>query len=103
MREHETRLEELRQRQNLRQLVFSTSEGEPLSLPESGPSVLTNLSQTENRMVLNPSPQRTVIPEVDVGLNIPKEKHEGTTQTQQKISKGKISSAAKTANKNIRK
>ncbi|XP_015665974.1 leucine-rich repeat-containing protein 46 [Protobothrops mucrosquamatus] len=103
MREHETRLEELRQRQNLRQLVFSTSEGEPLSLPESGSSVLTNLSQTENRMVLNPSPQRTVIPEVNAGLNIPKEKHEGTTQTQQKKSKGKISSAAKSANKNIRK
>ncbi|KAL7977174.1 hypothetical protein Chor_009123 [Crotalus horridus] len=102
MREHETRLEELRQRQNLRQLVFSTSEGEPLSLPESGSPVLTNLSQTENSMVLNPSSQRTVIPEVDAGLNIPKEKHEGT-KTQQKISKGKISSTAKTANKNIRK
>lgn len=103
MSEHETRLEELRQRQNLRQLVFSTSEGEPLSLPESRSPVLTNLSQTENHMVLNPSPQGTVIPEVDAGPNIPKEKHKGTTQTQQKISKGKTSSAAKTANKNIKK
>ncbi|XP_026566427.1 leucine-rich repeat-containing protein 46 isoform X2 [Pseudonaja textilis] len=97
MREHEARLEELRQRQNLTQLVFNTSEGrtELLSLP-----VLNNLPQTENHTVLNP-PQRTVNPAVDAGLNIPKEKNEGTTQ--QKISKGKISSAAKTANKNIRK
>uniref|UniRef100_A0A2D4J5P6 Uncharacterized protein n=2 Tax=Micrurus TaxID=8634 RepID=A0A2D4J5P6_MICLE len=104
MREHEARLEELRQRQNLTQLVFNTSEGrtELLSLPESRSPVLNNLPQTENHTVLNP-PQRTVNPAVDAGLNIPKEKNEGATQTQQKISKGKISSAAKTANKNIRK
>ncbi|XP_034271485.1 leucine-rich repeat-containing protein 46 isoform X1 [Pantherophis guttatus] len=104
VREHKDRLEELRQRQNLRQLVFNTSEDrtEPLSLPESRSPVLNDLPQTANHMVLNP-PQRTANPAVDAGLNIPKEKNEGTTQTQQKISKGKISSAAKAANKNIRK
>ncbi|XP_032091685.1 leucine-rich repeat-containing protein 46 isoform X3 [Thamnophis elegans] len=104
MREHEVRLEELRQRQNLRQLVFNTSESrtEPLSLLESTSPVLNDLPQTANHLVLNP-PQRTENPTVDAGLNIPKEKNEGAIQTQQKIAKGKVSSAAKTANKNIRK
>ncbi|XP_013913562.1 PREDICTED: leucine-rich repeat-containing protein 46 [Thamnophis sirtalis] len=104
MREHEVRLEELRQRQNLRQLVFNTSESrtEPLSLLESTSPVLNDLPQTANHLVLNP-PQRTENPTVDAGLNIPKEKNEGAIQTQQKIAKGKVSSAAKTANKNIKK
>ncbi|XP_070585323.1 leucine-rich repeat-containing protein 46 [Erythrolamprus reginae] len=102
LREHEARLEELRQRQDLRQLVFNTSEGRTeLSLPESRSLVQNDLPQTANHMVLNP-PQRTTNPAVDAKLNIPKEKNEGTTQTQQKI-KGKIPSAAKAANKNIKK
>ncbi|XP_063156845.1 leucine-rich repeat-containing protein 46 [Candoia aspera] len=105
MREHEARLEELRQRQNLRQLVFNTNEGRPeaLSTPESRSPVLNNnLPQNEHQTALN-SLQRTVNPALDAGLNTPKGKNEGTTQTQLKISKGEISSAAKTAKNNIKK
>ncbi|KAM6453488.1 leucine-rich repeat-containing protein 46 [Liasis olivaceus] len=104
MREHEARLEELRQRQNLRQLVFGTSEGRPeaLSIPESRPPVLNNLPQNEHHAALNPW-QRTVNLAADTGLNTPKGKNEGTTQTQLKISKGERSSAATTTNKNIKK
>ncbi|CAI5790181.1 leucine-rich repeat-containing protein 46 [Podarcis lilfordi] len=105
-REYEDRLEELRQMQNLRALVFNTSERPPwpfgvLEIISAAPegSVLqseyphhppSNLSKTAN-----PTPKK--------GPRAPKGKAGGSSPTQLKASKGEGSGVMKTTSKGVKK
>ncbi|XP_044300441.1 leucine-rich repeat-containing protein 46 [Varanus komodoensis] len=100
VREHETRLEELKQREKLRELVFNINQDSPKTLSVSElrtPASKDDKPQTDANPLL-----KTRNPVFCTGSNIPKRKSEGTNQIQMKSSK-EASSSAKTASKGVKK
>ncbi|XP_061448200.1 leucine-rich repeat-containing protein 46 isoform X2 [Rhineura floridana] len=98
VKEHEDRLEELKLRQDLRQLVFSTSQGRPQPLNISGPTT-PSLEDSRFQSEHHPAPNPLANPTLHTGIRAPKGKAGGSSQTQSKISKGEVSGTAKTASK----
>ncbi|XP_062994233.1 leucine-rich repeat-containing protein 46 [Elgaria multicarinata webbii] len=105
MKEHEARLEELKQQQKLRQLVFNTNQGSPEALSVSElttPALEDDTLHTVHHAASNPL-LKTTNPTFRTGPSTPKEKSGGTSQAQLKISKGEASSTAKTASRRVKK
>ncbi|KAH0626794.1 hypothetical protein JD844_002002 [Phrynosoma platyrhinos] len=99
VREHEARLEELKQQQKLRQLVFNTNQGSPKALSRSEPTTPAqedNMLQTEYH-----TPSNTLLKTANSSFSTgaTKGKCEATNHIQLKTLKGDVTSSAKTASK----
>ncbi|XP_053117530.1 leucine-rich repeat-containing protein 46 [Hemicordylus capensis] len=106
MSEHEARLEELKERQQLQERLLQTSQGSPatmlhLSEPTSPAPEDTTL-QTEQHAASKPL-LKTTNATFHVGSSAPKGKAEGGSRTKLKTLKGEVSSASKTGSKVVKK
>ncbi|XP_078234068.1 leucine-rich repeat-containing protein 46 isoform X1 [Pogona vitticeps] len=105
IKEHEARLEELKEQQKLTQLVFNTSQSSPNVHSGSEPATPTledNTLQTERHTASNPL-LKVTHPAFLIGPNTPKGKAEGTSSAQVKNSKGKGPSSTKIATNKVKK
>ncbi|XP_060636883.2 leucine-rich repeat-containing protein 46 isoform X2 [Anolis sagrei] len=93
VREHEAHLEELKQQQKLRELIFDTSQDNPNALSSPKPRLPI---QTEHHTASSP---RLKTENASFSTSAPKEKIESKNQTQPKNLKGEVISSAKTASK----
>nr|XP_056719893.1 leucine-rich repeat-containing protein 46 [Euleptes europaea] len=96
--EHEARLEELKERQNLRHLLLNTSPRAPSPPDPNAPTPELPSFQTEHRSVPGPS-LKTASSTFHDGLSTPKGKAKVRSQIQVKTSKGEVSGTAKCVRK----
>ncbi|KAJ7313655.1 hypothetical protein JRQ81_005237 [Phrynocephalus forsythii] len=107
IKEHEARLEELKQQQKLRQLVFNTSQSSSEVQGGSEPATPApedNIPQTEQHTVSNSnSLSEATNPTFQIRPSTLKGKAEGASSAQGKNSKEKVPSSTKTTIKRVNK
>ncbi|XP_034991841.1 leucine-rich repeat-containing protein 46 [Zootoca vivipara] len=105
-REYEDRLEELRQMQNLRELVFNTSERPPwpFGVPEQiSAAPEGSVLQSDHHHHPPPNLSKTANPTPKKGPRPSKGKAAASSPTQLKTSKGEGSGVTKTTSKGVKK